>query len=163
MRTQLLLAATLSCLFSASYAADGVKEAANRVASCIQSRNAPACRENITASSLELFNRFEGYDLMDCLPQKATYIAKKPLENSMQVRVQVTTNEKKSIVRLIFQQEEEAWKLDIPESLRAGIGNNWENELNATEQLYLMLKSQMGSNLNCGMIRNLASGLTRAQ
>ena len=138
---------------------DAVKIAAIRIATCVESRNEAACRDNITASSISLFSRFANYDLMDCLPQSVTYLSKKPMKKSMQVRAQATTNDKKTNVRLVFQQEENVWKLDIPESLRQGIGENWESQLNATEQVYLLLKAQMGDKLNCGMIRNLASGL----
>lgn len=137
-----------------------VKTAVNEVAVCVHDRNAQACRNTITASSLGLFNRFVSYDLMDCLPQSAAYLSQKAEGTAMQVRATITTNDKKTIVRLIFQQEEDQWKLDIPETLRRGMGDNWEGQLNATEQVYLMLRSQMGDKLNCTMIRNLGTGLT---
>ena len=160
IRTTLLLSLIANPAFALAKTEDTVKTAANRIAACVESRNANDCRENITASSASLFNRFVNYNLMDCLPQSVTYLSKKPIKKAMQVRVQTTSNDKKTIARLIFQQEENTWKLDIPESLRQGIGENWESQLNATEQVYLMLKGQMGDKINCGMIRNLASGLT---
>lgn len=140
--------------------AETVKDAANRVTACIKARDAQTCRDNITASSVDIYNRFVSYDLMDCLPQKAAYVSSTPKGDAMLVRATVTTNDKKSNVRLIFQQEEDRWKLDIPETLRQGIGDNWEGQVNATEQVYLMLKKQMGGQLNCSMIRNLGAGLT---
>ncbi len=157
-KTALCLA--LALLPMQAYAQGSVKDAANRIAACVKARNAEACRENITASSADIFDRFASYDLMDCLPQSATYISSKPDGSAMQVRAAVTTGDKKSNVRLLFQQEEEEWKLDIPGTLREGIGENWESQLNATEQVYQMLKGQMGDKLNCTMIRNLGSGLT---
>jgi len=140
-------------------AADSIKDAATRVATCVQKRDVTTCRDNITASSVELFNRFASHDLLDCLPQTASYVSSKAEGETMQVRAHITTGQTKSTIRLTFQQEEDTWKLDIPETLRHGIGETWESQLAATEQVYLMLRSQMGDNLNCSMIRNLGTGL----
>lgn len=154
------LFALLAFLPLSAHADEKVKSAANRLAACVQDRDAQTCRDNITASSVPLFDRFSEYGLMDCLPQSVSYVSQKPEGDAVLVRASATSNEKKSTVRLIFQQEEDQWKLDIPETLRRGIGDNWEKQVNATEQVYLMLKTQMGDNLNCTMIRNLGAGLT---
>lgn len=159
IRTIALCAFTLLPL--AAHAADKrVQETASRLSACVRDRSAETCRDNMTASSVALFDRFASYNLMDCLPQSATYLSQKPEGAAMLVRATVVTNEKKSVVKLIFQQEEDRWKLDLPETLRRGIGENWEGQVDATEKVYLLLRSQMGDNLNCTMIRNLGAGLT---
>ena len=136
-----------------------VQEAAIRVADCVNTRDADACRSEITANSARMFERFVSYNLMDCLPQHATFVSSKPDGAMMRVRATVMMGDKESTVRLIFQQEKGQWKLDIPETLHQGLGANWQNQLDATEQLYLMLRSQMGDTLNCEMVTKLGSGM----
>ncbi len=156
-RSLLLL---LAFLPATAWADDDIKTATTRMAACVHNRDASTCRQNITASSTAILDRFASYDLMDCLPQDAAYQSSKQEGDAMIVRATTTTDAKKNTIRLVFQQEEEEWKLDIPESLRRGLGDNWEQRLNGVEQVYLVLRSQMGGNLNCAMIRKLGTGLT---
>ena len=161
--SKMLIIGAMTLWSAQAMAADAIKTAATRVATCVQKRDVTSCRENITASSIELFDRFTDYDLLDCLPQTASYLSSKADGKTMQVKANITTGQTKSTIRLTFQMEEDKWKLDIPETLRRGIGERWEGQLKATEQVYLMLRSQMGDNLNCSMIRNLGSGLSTSK
>ncbi|MBY0406922.1 MAG: hypothetical protein K2Q01_04470 [Rickettsiales bacterium] len=159
-----ILALTLAAVIASPANADTVKAATARLAACVQARDVSACRENLTAGSVELYDRFTGYDLMDCLPEEARYrshVAEG--EDTALVRAYVTSGGKKNGVRLVMQQEEDKWKLDIPESLHRGLGEKWEDQLNATEQVYLLLRSQLGDRLNCASIRGLAAGMSGEQ
>jgi hypothetical protein len=159
----IIAAALAFAPLTASAHPDDIRNAIGQIAKCVKSRDANACRDHITASSADLYNRFTGYGLMDCLPQDVTYLSHKTDTGGAEVRAQTRIDDKQHNIRVVLQDEEGEWKLDIPESLRRGIGPKWETQLDATEQVYLMLKSQMGDNLNCTMIRNLGAGLTAAK
>ena len=75
-------------------------------------------------------------------------------------RTRVAVSKKEYAVQLALVQEQGQWKLDLPETLRRGIGPQWQDRLSAVEQLYLLLKSQLGDKLNCEAIRGLGGGLT---
>ncbi len=119
---------------------------------CVKKDDAPACREQVTASSVELYDRFAGYGLLHCLPQDAAYISEKKSGAHRLVRAQ--TGE--GMVRLLFVEEEGAWKLDVPETLHTGLGPKWRQRVNAIEQVYVMMKTKLGSRMNCALVQGLA-------
>ncbi len=46
-------------------------------------------------------------------------------------------------------------KIDIPLSFRRGLGDDWESKIQLSEQLYLMMKQNMGDKLTCDMLDDL--------
>jgi hypothetical protein len=59
-------------------------------------------------------------------------------------------------MRLAFKPDGDDWKLDVPESLRIGMGENWQKQVDTTEQIYLVLRAQFGGELNCQAVQALA-------
>lgn len=142
--------------FNASAHADTPRAGIKRLSTCLGADRLMDCRSYITASSVELFDRFESYKLADCLPKSLEYVSEKTQRSHMAVRSRFQSGGKPHIARLLLVEEENQWKLDIPETLRSGLGENWETQLNATEQVFLLMRQQMGGNLNCAVLQNLA-------
>ena len=124
---------------------------------CIQQQNIAQCRSLVTADSTDLYDRFVSYGVIECLPKDATYISQKPAENEIYITVSVTSAGEKRYMGLMFAYEDAQWKLDVPNSLHNGLGDNWENQVNAIEKIYLIMHQTMGAKLNCMAIQNLGN------
>jgi len=122
---------------------------------CLPKTDPSACRALVTASSVALYNRFVSYDLLKCLPQPVTYVSQEHKGAQTIIRSSVMVNGTQRFLRLIYVEEEGKWKLDIPESLHLSMGNNWEKQVNMTEQIYVMLKQQMGEQFSCNTLLTL--------
>jgi hypothetical protein len=127
-----------------------------RIIQCVKKEDTHGCRQLLTASSVSLYDRFVSYDLMRCLPKNASYISHQKSNGAVILRASATVGGNKRYMRLMLSEEEGQWKLDVPESLRLGMGENWEKQIQMTEQLYLVMKQQMGVQLTCEMAENLA-------
>lgn len=150
MRIAFIIALLFAC---PTYAADSPpKQAFDALNQCVKASDAATCRTLITASSAPLYDRFISYGLLHCLPKEVAYISEEPAGNYTIIRA---ATDKKTL-RLSFVEEAGLWKLDIPNTLQAGIGANWQKQVNMTEQLYLLMRQQMGGQLDCGMVRGLA-------
>ena len=73
------------------------------------------------------------------------------------IRASVTDLGKKRYMRLFFVEEEGTWKLDVPESLRTAMGKDWQKQVEITENIYLLMRSQFGAKLDCNTIRSLVN------
>ncbi len=145
----------LLLLPAASAFAAGPKESFTRINQCVTTQDTATCRDWITVSSVAIYDRFIADDLAKCLPKDAIYISQKQAGSEVIVRAGVNAGSR--TMRLVFVEEEGKWKLDVPESLHLGIGDNWEQQLNLTEEAYAMMKQYMGDKLNCAMLQNLAN------
>lgn len=122
---------------------------------CIKSETLHQCREDITADSVALYDRFDGYGLVNCLPEDITFVSEKRSKEQAIVRAKTTINKEMRFLRLVFSDEEGRWKFDIPSSLKQAVGNDWENKVKITEQLYLALRKQFGNKLDCKSVQAL--------
>jgi hypothetical protein len=122
---------------------------------CIKSEKLYQCREDITADSVTLYDRFDSYGLVNCLPDDITFVSEKRSKEQAIVRAKTTINKEMRFLRLVFSDEEGRWKFDIPSSLKQAIGDDWENKVKVTEQLYLVLRKQFGNKLDCASVRAL--------
>jgi hypothetical protein len=157
MRNIILLFLSLFLLIStAAWAENNAKSSFEQISNCVQKGYVDDCHGLLTASSEPLYTRFVNYDLVSCLPKDIGYISQKKSGNHVIIRSSVSVGDNTRYTRLAFVEEEGQWKLDVPESLRIGMGEDWQRQIDATEQIYLMLRKQMGNQLNCGMIENLA-------
>ncbi|MBV8938282.1 MAG: hypothetical protein JO089_00390 [Alphaproteobacteria bacterium] len=135
----------------------GAKAAFSHLIRCIGARNAPACRGLLTADSVELYNRFVDYGLMQCVPSGIDYVSQQRADPYVIIRAGVVTGGVRRFMRLIFAREAGNWKLDVPESLRAALGEKWRQRVALTEQLYIALRQQMGPLQNCAMVQRMVS------
>ncbi len=139
----------------ASAFAKSPHESFESINSCVQKNDSKTCRDLFTKSSQPLYDRFMSYGLMDCLPKDGQYVSQEKIAGGVMVRASVTDNNKQRFMRLIFVEEEGGWKLDTPESLRLAMGKNWQQQIEVAEQLYLLMKKQFGSELNCSALKTL--------
>lgn len=144
------------CFAATPVCAESAKDSFTRLKSCVSTNQPGACREQITASSVEMFDRFASYGLLSCLPSDATYVSQAKTGEYTVVRASTKQlGQKPKNLRLVFAKEENDWKLDIPESLHGALGEKWEQQVTLTEQLYLALKAQLGEQMGCGAVRKL--------
>lgn len=148
----------LLCLLAAAPAfADGStpRQAFNSINRCVQSGDVAHCRNFVTASSVDVFDRFTADNFARCLPADASYISEQTSASQSVIRASIGEGNNKRFMRVILAWEENEWKLDLPETLRRGIGERWENQLNLAEQAYLTMKNQLGIDLNCSALQNI--------
>ncbi|NBX04058.1 MAG: hypothetical protein EBR02_08400 [Alphaproteobacteria bacterium] len=107
----------------------------------------------LTPNSHALFDRVAGYDVLGCLPKKTEYISEQQAGSYTLVRAKTQLGNTPRFLKLAFT----GGKLDIPYSLRMALGESWEKQVNATEQIYLMLRAQFGGKLNCNTVQGLVS------
>jgi hypothetical protein len=138
--------------------ADTAKDAFTRLNSCLLNKPPANCRGLFTTSSLELYDRISGYDVMDCLPKETEYVSQQETGKYTMVRASTKLGQTIRYLRLAFIKERNGFKLDAPYSLRLAIGENWQKQVQMTENIYLMLKSQLGGKLNCAAVQGLAAG-----
>jgi hypothetical protein len=145
-------------LFSSSnaYALTSAADSFVAINTCVKKADAKGCQHYFTAGSQDLYDRFTSYGLMECLPKDARYFSEEEKDGGILLRAKITDYGKDRYMRLLFVEEKATWKLDIPKSLQISMGKNWQNQVNAIEQVYLMLKQNLGGKLNCEMIRGLA-------
>ena len=131
------------------------RDSFEQLSTCVKNEDKQGCKDLFTASSASLYRRFMSYGLMNCLPKDAQYVSEKKIDSHVMIRASVTDNSKQRFMRLFFVEEEGQWKLDVPQSLQTSMGKNWEKQIGAAEQLYLLMKTQFGGQLDCKMIQNL--------
>ncbi len=154
----LLLSLLLSLFLSPAFAEDvtpGMQGFTN-LKQCVMQNDPVFCRSIMTPNSYDIFNRFLSYKLMPCLPTDFVY-AQEEITGSI-VTVKATmpaSNSTDYIFRLVFAQTPNGPKLDIPASLHKGLGDKWENKIQLSEQLYLMMRQNMGDKLTCDMLIGL--------
>jgi len=124
---------------------------------CIMENDPAYCHSILTPDSLSYFDRFTSYKLMPCLPTDFTYVSEEPAGDNIMARVSMPEGPGKAYVaRLVFVNSPDGNpKLSLPLSFRRGLGENWENNLQLSEQLYLMMKQNMGDKLTCDMLNDL--------
>lgn len=151
----LLSAAFFMCISVNAYAAGAAKDSFYRINDCVKKEDSQGCKDLFTASSFPLYDRFASYGLMNCLPKDAEYVSQKEMGSHFMIRASATDLGNKRFMRLYFVKEEGEWKLDVPYSLYQSMGKNWEKQIEMIESLYLLMKQQFGSKLDCNTIRNL--------
>ena len=119
---------------------------------CVMNNDPERCRAHITPASVDLFNRFASYNLLICLPTNWTVESEKKNGAITVVTASMPASSRsRYITRLVFSGD----KLDLPATLRLGMGEKWQNRIQLSEQLYLMMKQNMGDKLTCDTIASL--------
>jgi len=115
------------------------------------------CHSIITQDSHPLFDRFASYKLMPCLPTDFTYVSEEKSEPHIIVKATMPIGGNMvNILRLVFTPGADgSLKLDIPASLQRGLGEKWESKIQLSEQLYLMMRQNMGDKLTCDTLTGL--------
>jgi len=123
---------------------------------CVMENDPSYCRSILTPDSYELFDRFASYKLMPCLPTDFSYAGEKISGEGRVVKATMSAGSSTQyVLRLVFADTPQGPKLNIPESLKHGLGDNWQNKIHLSEQLYLMMRQNMGDKLTCDMLNDL--------
>ncbi|MEQ1704643.1 MAG: hypothetical protein ABL867_01560 [Rickettsiales bacterium] len=156
MKQLILLSAVLiMSVIGNVYASESAKDSFDSINNCVKKEDTAGCKDLFTASSFSLYDRFASYGLMNCLPKDSAYVSHKEDGSHVMIRASATDLGKQRFLRLFFVKEEGKWKLDVPYSLSRSMGKNWEKQIEMVEQIYLLMKQQFGSKLDCNIIRNL--------
>ncbi len=153
-RTFLFLA--LAGVVSPALAGNTPRAVFEAMNACVQG-DAKPCRSEVTARSAPIFDRFVSYGLVRCMPKDARYMADIPEGKYVTVRgsTRALGGDRERFFRLWMLKEQGAWKLDIPQTLQAANGPNWEKQLDTAEKLYRMLEIQSGEKLGCEAVQAL--------
>ena len=134
------------------FASEAGKNRVEELRHCIMENDVEYCHQHITSNSMELFDRFTSYQLMPCLPTDFTYQSEE--KKGVNTVIKATLPPEGKIThsfRLVFIGD----KLDIPETFHLGFGEQWQNRINVSEQLFLMMRQNMQGKLSCDIIMSL--------
>lgn len=128
----------------------------NSIKHCIMENDATICHASLTPNSFEIFDKFSGYKLMPCLPTDFSYESESKSGESTIVKATMPEDERNDYVfNLVFLNTGKQMKLDIPATLHLGLGENWRNKLDISEQLFLMMRNNMKDKLTCNVLHDL--------
>lgn len=124
----------------------------------VRARDEAQIAQHITENSRPLVSRFASYDLLPCLPGDASIVSvkKEGAQATVLSRFTVPHVGAKQ-ARLIFVKKQAGWQLDLPATLQRGMGAAWQSKVNTAEQLYLLMRQQMGGALDCAALQSLVS------
>jgi hypothetical protein len=123
---------------------------------CVMENDVGYCHSIITPTSVPLFDRFVSYKLMPCLPTDFSYVNEEAANDHTTVKVTMPAGGNINyVLRLIFLNSPSGPKLDIPASLERGLGTKWQDKIQLSEQLYLIMRQNMGDKLTCDMLNGL--------
>ena len=149
MRKLLLVLLFVPALASAQ--TDGMRSLA-QMRKCVMDSDQKYCKSIITSDSYQYFDKFVSYKLMPCLPTDFVYESEQKSGDKMILRASIPAGGGMSqFFRVVIS----SGKIDIPESFHIGFGENWQNKIQMSEQIFLMMKQNMGDKLTCDMLTNL--------
>ena len=153
-----LFFAAAFCATVAQAAEKDVKKALDTLVDDARRSSKTLCSQSVTKASQDYCSRFVGYDLLPCLPPKVLFESLKQQGANYVVRARLeTTTDAAYYVRLAFVKDGSRFKLDIPESLRIGLGKDWANRAHVMEQVYLIMRSQFGGKLGCDQLEEMVN------
>lgn len=123
---------------------------------CVMRNDAAYCHQVITPSSWPWLEKFQNYQLMPCLPTDLSYENEKTEGGVTTVVAAIPVSDtRQSILRLLFVNGPSGPLLDLPRTFARGFGPNWQNKLQMAEQLYLMMRQNLGTSPSCDMLTGL--------
>lgn len=132
-----------------SLASEAGKEGFKALKHCVMNNDVTLCHKAITPDSYAIADRFIYYKLMPCLPTNFTYAGENSAGGYTIVKATMPAPDNRHhTLRLAFANTQ----LDIPESLRIGLGENWQDKLNLAEQLFLMMRNNAGNQFTCDQL-----------
>jgi len=128
-----------------------------QIRQCVMGNDATLCHNFLTSGSFAIFDKFSGYGLMPCLPTNFTYKSERTSGNKTTVTAEMPADDKTNyLFRMVFVNDGGRIKLNLPETLRTGLGEDWKDKLDFSEQLFLMMRQNMHDKLTCDVLRDLA-------
>jgi hypothetical protein len=143
IRTFILL---LFCIVSQAHAeVKTISDAALSLEKALRGNNSAACYHYSTQASHPYIKRILSYKLQSLIPKHVTYDTPGHDGNFMTLHATSLQHGQETFVVLVFSREQNQWKFDFPETMRVGLGNDWEQQLADIEQLYVLSQSQSGN------------------
>lgn len=125
---------------------------------CIMQNDTRTCHAAMTQGSYEIFDKFSSYQLMPCLPTDFKYQSERNAGAKTIVKAEMPQdNNNNYYFRMVFVKQASQEKLDLPATLHAGLGDNWQNKLDTSEQIFLLMRQNMQGKLTCDVLQNLVS------
>jgi hypothetical protein len=160
MTLKTTLAALAACIAVTSpfhaFALPQGQQGLSIVKQCIMHNDPGFCRAHMTPSSYDLFDRFASYKLMPCLPTDFSYVMEKPGDGFTEVRASFPESANKvDLFWVVFATTPQGPLIDLPQTFRKGFGPKWQNRIMMAEQVYLMMRENMGDNLTCDTLTGL--------
>lgn len=153
---------TLLLFFPFTAQAQTAQGTVEEMHNCLK-REASACGSYFTESSQELYQKALARNGARCLPEEITYASEKeffiagmPKGSHRLVRIRFVAGEEVHYSNLVVTREQQSWKLNLPQSLRRSLGENWQRYVNASEAALLLAETQLKQPVPCEMIRSLA-------
>lgn len=150
------LVSVLCLNVTAAKASDFGQRGFAAVKHCVMENDTESCHNAVTPSSQNLVDRFMGYRLMPCLPTNFTYEGDSQQAGYTIVKATMPAPDNRiHVLRLAFDTTGASPRLDVPESLRIGLGEKWQDKLQMAEQLFLFIRSNSGGNFSCNDVESL--------
>ncbi len=141
-------------LISPIYAASTEIGVVERFIEQAQKKAPEAAKKYLTAQSHMVFDRLYKHDLTHLIPSNI-HDVKKKIQTPYSYVWAAQKNKPQSMSILAFRKEEGVMKLDLPETLRVGFGEDWPKRLDLIEQSYLFIKQYYGEEQSRDMLEKL--------
>lgn len=150
----------LLCLLPAfpALASDADMESLHKLMDATRSRGYAQAQPYVTERSMPLMDRLWKQGVPLFFPEKASLKKKKEQGGYRYLWVSPADNPKAGSLILAFTDEDGQAKLDLPETFRNGLGEDWPKQLDMLEQGYIMAKAQMGEEAALKLIQGMMRG-----
>lgn len=149
------------CMVSSALAGQADMDTLKRLMEATRSQGYEQARAEVTERSAPLFDRLWKQGVPLFFPENAKLKKEKAEGGFRYLWVSPADAPRAGALILAFTDEDEKPKLDLPETFRHGLGEDWPKKLDALEQGYLMAKAQVGDEMALKMLQTMLRGYTK--
>lgn len=149
------------CFASSAFAGQADMDTLARLMAATRSQGYAQARAEVTERSGPLFDRLWKQGVPLFFPENAKLKKEKAEGAFRYLWVSPAETPKAGALILAFTDEEGKARLDLPETFRHGLGEDWPKKLDALEQGYLMAKAQMGDEAALKLLQGLLRSYSR--
>lgn len=142
--------------FSSAQAAEDDLGTLKNFSTALQMKNYETAKQYISAASHDLFDRYTKYDLGDMTPGYSKTVSQSKSGNFRYLKVQTTATPPK-VTNVAFVNESGESKIDLPETARLGLGQNWQQKIDLIEQSYVSSRQYFGEAQSRQLLRTMVS------
>lgn len=143
---------------SCALASGADMQSLSRLMEATRSQGYEQAKTHVTERSFPLFDRLWKQGVPLFFPQNVTLVKEKTQGEFRYVWVRPEENPRAGTLILAFADEDGQAKLDLPETFRNGLGEDWPKTLDMLEQAYLMTRAQVGDEAALAMVQNMLRG-----
>lgn len=152
---------TIICLYAMmaqAYAGEAEMKSLKRLMDATRSQGYTQARAQVTERSRPLFDRLWKQGVPLFFPEDAVLKKERTAGKFRYLWVSPAENPHAGNLILAFADEDGKAKLDLPETFRNGLGEDWPKKLDMLEQGYLMAKAQMGDEAALKLLQGMLRG-----